>query len=401
MSGPEAQPAHVALAAGGTAGHVEPALALADALCRLAPRTEVLFIGADRGLEGTLVPQRGYRLARLPAVPMPRRPSTDLLALAPRLHRARRRARLELQAFGADAVVGFGGYAALPPYLAARSLRLPLVVHEANAKAGLANRIGARFAQQVYATHEGVLRGARHLGLPLRPAVAHLDRVARRAEGRAWFGLDPERPVLLVFGGSQGAQHINGVLQASLDGLLQSGISILHAFGRANQVPEARPGYVPVAYIDRMDLAYAAADFAICRAGAMTCAELSAVGLPAAYVPLAIGNGEQELNALPVVNAGGGVLVHNRDLTSQWLVRTIPDILRDPERLGRMSQAVAQFGEPDADEQLARSVLEVAAGYRAAHGNGMGDDMGDGWGQATGTATTTGSAHSQPDEGGN
>lgn len=355
---------HVVLAAGGTAGHVEPALNVADALRRIDPLTAVTVVGGDRGLESTLVPARGYELVTVPAVPLPRRPGADLLRLGPRLSSAVRLAARVLREREADVVVGFGGYAAVPPYLAARRTRTPLVIHEANARPGVANRLGARFTSHVYSSFPEAMPGARPMALPLRHSIATLDRPALRAQARAGFGLAEDEPVLLVFGGSQGAVRLNQVVADALPGLRAAGVQVLHAVGPRNEVPASAPGYVPLAYVDRMDLAYAAADVAVTRAGAMTCAELAAVGLPAVYVPLPIGNGEQRVNAVPVVEGGGGVLVDDGEITAEWLTATVRAVVEDGERLAAMSAAAARHGVRDADEQLARIVRRVAGGDR-------------------------------------
>ena len=350
---------HVVLAAGGTVGHIEPALSTAEALLRIDPETAITFVGSDRGLESTMVPARGFELVMVPAVPMPRRPGPDLVRLGPRLRSAVRQATDVLRTRSTDVVVGFGGYAAVPAYLAARRTRTPLVVHEANARPGIANRLAARFTPHLYASYPAAFRGARMLAPPLRHSIASLDRRAHRAEGRDHFGLDPNLPVLLVFGGSQGALRLNSVLAGSLDALHAAGVQVLHSYGSRNDALAARAGYVALPFIDSMDLAYAAADLAVTRAGAMTCAELSAVGLPAIYVPLPIGNGEQRMNAQPVVSAGGGVLVDDGLISSEWLTETVIEVLHDDERLRQMSAAAAAHGVRDADEQLARIVLDV------------------------------------------
>lgn len=352
----------VLLAAGGTAGHVEPALNLADALRRLDPQTEVVVLGGERGLETTLVPARGYPLITVPSVPMPRRPGRDLLALPSRVRRTVDMTAAILRDRRIDVVVGFGGYTAVPAYLAARRTGTPLVIHEANARAGWANRLGARFTPHVFASVEGSIKGALSMALPLRRSIAELDRPARRSEARRFFGLPEEGPVLLVFGGSQGAQRLNETVAAALPALAAAGIHVLHSYGTRNVAPAPRPGYVAVPYIDRMDLAYAAADLALTRAGAMTCAELTAVGLPALYVPLPIGNGEQRLNALPVVAAGGGMIVDDVDLTSEWLVDSALSVLHHEGTLSAMGAAAARLGVRDADERLAQAVQTAAAG---------------------------------------
>ena len=356
---------HVVVAGGGTAGHVEPALALADALCRLDPTTEVTALGTATGLEARLVPARGYALAEIPRVPLPRRPTVDLLRVPTRVTGAVRQTGAHLDRVGADVVVGFGGYVALPAYLAARRRRTPMVVHEANARAGLANRVGARLTPWVAAAVPGSgLRGARVLGIPLRAQVATLDRAARRAQARTAFGLG-EGPVLLVTGGSQGAARVNGAVTGAAPALAAAGVQVLHVAGARHAEAvraevEGLPGHRVVDYVDAMELAYAAADLVLCRAGAMTCAELAAVGLPAVYVPLPIGNGEQELNARPLVQAGGGLLVRDAELDADRVRDEVVPLLRDPDRLAAMGASAARLGHRDADVALARLVLEAA-----------------------------------------
>jgi UDP-N-acetylglucosamine--N-acetylmuramyl-(pentapeptide) pyrophosphoryl-undecaprenol N-acetylglucosamine transferase len=364
LHGEKVKAVSVVVAGGGTAGHVEPALALADAVRRAVPETRITALGTQRGLETTLIPQRGYPLELIPAVPLPRKHSAELLRLPWRVRAAVRRVREVLDAVDADVVVGFGGYVALPAYLAARG-RVPIVVHEANARAGLANKVGARLATRVFAAVPGSgLPRAEVIGIPLRQAISSLDRVALRVRAREHFGLDVAAPTLLVTGGSQGARSLNTAVSGAAAQLAAAGIGVLHAHGRRNCVHVAAvpgaPPYVAVPYLERMDLALAAADLAICRAGAMTVAELSAVGLPALYVPLPHGNGEQALNARPVVQAGGALLVADAELTPATVIDQVVKVLTDPRRLAEMSAAARVAGHPDADEVLARIVLEVA-----------------------------------------
>jgi UDP-N-acetylglucosamine--N-acetylmuramyl-(pentapeptide) pyrophosphoryl-undecaprenol N-acetylglucosamine transferase len=359
---------HVVLAAGGTAGHIEPALALADALRRRDPAIGITVLGTETGMENTLVPGRGYPVAHVPRVPLPRRPTPELLNLPGRVVSAYRTARKVLAELRADALVGFGGYVCVPAYLAARSAGLPIVVHEANTPAGIANRIGARLTDFVATTARADdLPHGRLIGLPLRRSIATLDRPAVRAQARAHFGLEPDRPTLLVFGGSQGARSLNAAAASAAAGLGQAGIQVLHAVGRDNvgsvtvdRLPGGPP-YVIVPYLERMDLAYAAADVALCRSGAMTCAELAAVGLPAWYVPLPIGNGEQRRNARPVVAAGGGGIVEDAALDAAWMMANLVPLLKDPDRIAAMSAAAAGHGRRDADEGLADLLMEAVA----------------------------------------
>ncbi|MEI7543264.1 MAG: undecaprenyldiphospho-muramoylpentapeptide beta-N-acetylglucosaminyltransferase [Mycobacteriaceae bacterium] len=363
----------VVVAGGGTAGHVEPALAVADALTALDPSVRITALGTTRGLENRLVPQRGYQLRLVTPVPLPRKLNGDLIRLPWRIRTSIRQTRAVLDDAHADVVVGFGGYVAVPAYLAARrSPAVPVVVHEANARAGLANRIGARIARRVLAAVPGSgLRRAEVVGMPLRTSITGLDRMALRAQARAHFGFADDARVLLVFGGSQGAVSINRAVSAAAADLAAAGISVLHAHGPANtlELPPPRAGdppYIAVGYLDRMDLAYAAADLAICRSGAMTVAEVSAVGLPAVYVPLPIGNGEQRLNALPVVEAGGGVLVADADLTPAYVSSDVARLLTDVPRLAAMTASAAGVGHRDAARRVAEIVLDVARAERTA-----------------------------------
>jgi len=360
----------VVLAGGGTAGHVEPAMAVADALVALDPQVRITALGTPRGLETRLVPERGYHLELITPVPLPRKPTGDLLRLPPRVLRAVRQAGAVLDGVAADVVVGFGGYVALPAYLAARRRRVPVVIHEANASAGLANRVGARSAQRVLsAVPDCGLPRAEVVGVPIRSAITSLDRAALRSTALANFGFADDARVLLVFGGSQGAASINRAVAAAAADLAAAGVAVLHAYGAKNALDLRTPApgdppYVALPYLDRMDLAYAAADLAICRSGAMTVAEVSAVGLPAVYVPLPIGNGEQRLNALPVVNAGGGLLVADADLTPGFVAQQVAGLLTDAPRLAAMTAAAARVGHRDAAEQVARVALDVACALR-------------------------------------
>ncbi|EHY88381.1 undecaprenyldiphospho-muramoylpentapeptide beta-N-acetylglucosaminyltransferase [Saccharomonospora azurea] len=356
----------IVVAGGGTAGHIEPAMALADAVMRLRPDARVVALGTERGLENQLVPARGYPLELVPPVPMPRKPTFDLVKLPLKVADSVRRTRQVLDRIGADVVVGFGGYVSLPAYLAARG-RVPIVVHEANKHAGLANKVGARFAAKVVAAVPGTsLPGAQVVGIPLRRSITALDRAGLRAEARRHFGLDPDAPVLLVFGGSQGARSLNSAVSQAARHFADAGVSVLHAHGPKNTVAvqefPGKPPYVPVPYLERMDLAYAAADLVLCRSGAMTVAEVSAVGLPAVFVPLPHGNGEQALNAQPAVDAGAAMLVPDEELTSDKVTELVIPLVTDPERLARMSAAAVGLGHREADEVLAAMVLDQAVG---------------------------------------
>jgi UDP-N-acetylglucosamine--N-acetylmuramyl-(pentapeptide) pyrophosphoryl-undecaprenol N-acetylglucosamine transferase len=360
----------VVLAGGGSAGHIEPALALADALRQADSSIEVTCLGTQQGLETRLVPLRGYELELIPAVPLPRSVTPQLLTVPGRLAGAVHAVGTILDRVGADVLVGFGGYVATPAYLSAKRHRVPIVVHEANPLPGIANRLGAHLTTHVFTGHPDTkLRNGKYLGIPIRRQIAELDRFALGDKARAHFGLRPDLPVLLVTGGSQGAVSLNRALAGAVSAITSAGVQVLHVTGpkHLNEI-QAPPGpvpYVAVPYVDRMDLAYAAADFALCRGGAMTCAELTAVGLPAAYVPLPHGNGEQRLNALPIVQRGGGLLVDDAELTADWIKSSLLPVLTNIDQVAGMSEAAAAMGRKDADRWLAKAVIDIVTAEAA------------------------------------
>ncbi len=362
-----ALPPSVLLAGGGSAGHVSPLLALADCLTRRDASVQVTALGTVEGLESRLVPERGYPLRTVPKVPLPRRPSGALLRLPGGLRSAVAAAGAAIEETGAQVVVGFGGYVSTPAYLAARRRGVPIVVHEQNARPGLANRLGARLTPYVATTFASTaLPHARVTGMPLRPEIAQLDQEARRDEALAHFGLDDHHPTLLVTGGSLGALRLNTTLEARAEALRSAGVQVLHLTGAGKEFTPPtggdQPAYVVRPYADRMDLAYAVADLVVARAGANTVCELTAVGLPAVYVPLPIGNGEQRLNAADVVAAGGGLLVEDGAFTPAFVDATLLPLLSDRDRLADIARRAASVGERGGDELLADLVALAWAG---------------------------------------
>lgn len=361
----------VVLAGGGTAGHVSPLLAIAGALVEKRPGARITVVGTEAGMETRLVPAAGFELRTIDRVPLPRRPSIDLLKLPVRFVRAVRQARRIIVAAGADVVVGVGGYVSAPAYLAALSARVPVVIHEANARPGIANRAGARIASRVAVAFEGTrLTGAVLVGMPMRRSIAELDRAGSRAEARAGLGLAPERTTLIVTGGSSGAASMNRALASAVPDLVAAGIQVLHLTGRGKHIagadgtPLAVPGYQQLEFVDGMERVYAAADLLVARAGAATVSEISAVGLPAVLVPLPHGNGEQRLNAAGLVAAGGAVLVDDAAFTPAWIRGELLPLVSDAARLQAMSAASRARGVRDADRRMAELVLAVAEDHR-------------------------------------
>ena len=342
------------LAGGGTAGHVNPLLAVADRLRDNSPDDTVLVLGTAEGLESRLVPERGYELLVIPKLPFPRRPNADALRFPGRFRSATSDVVTMIRNRGIDAVVGFGGYASAPAYSAARRARVPLSIHEANARPGLANRLGTRYSTHVGVAFRGTrLRHAQFVGMPLRREIEQLDRPATRPEAITFFGLDPDRPTLLVTGGSLGARRLNQTTIDSGRQIIDSGYQILHIQGgRAEFTDPAISHYHLIEYCDRMDLALSAADFAVARAGAATVSEFSALGLPAVYVPFPIGNGEQRFNAAGVVDAGGGLILKDEDFVPAWVESTLIPLLADHSRIEAMGERAATVGVRDGSDRM-------------------------------------------------
>ena len=342
------------LAGGGTAGHVNPLLAVADRIRDREPDAVILVLGTKEGLEARLVPERGYELLTVAKLPFPRRPGRAALAFPGRFRRAVAATRNYIADRGVDVVVGFGGYASAPAYRAAKSLGIPLAVHEANARPGFANRLGVRTAKAVgIAFHETKLPRATWVGMPLRREIEQLDRAASRAEALKFFGLDAAKPTLLVTGGSTGARSINATVFAGAPRILAAGWQILHIAGAGSELSDSPDAaYRIIKYCDRMDLAIAAADLAVARAGSATVSEFAAVGLPAVFVPYPVGNGEQRFNAMDAVNAGGALLVGDAEFTPAWIEATLVPLLGDQSAIAELSERIATTGTRDGADRM-------------------------------------------------
>lgn len=355
----------VVLAGGGTAGHVSPLLATADALRERNPAVQIAVLGSVGGLEEDLVPARGYDLTLIDKVAFPRRPDAAAVRFPANFRKAVARTTALLDSTDAQVVIGFGGHVSTPAYLAARRRGTPFVIHEQNARPGLANRLGARLTPYVATTFSSTpLPHAAVVGLPLRREITGLDRTAAQSAAREHFGLDPDRPTLLVTGGSLGALSLNEATWAAHSSLADAGVQVLHVTGRRkafDSTSATGAPYVVLEYADRMDLCYAAADLVVTRSGAGMVCETSAVGLPAVFVPLPVGNGEQKLNAADTVAAGGALLVDNDSYTRDWVVEQLIPMITDTPRLEGMAAAMRaqqHRGAADALVDLAQRAVE-------------------------------------------
>ncbi len=363
----------IVMAGGGTAGHVNPLLATAHEL-----RTrgcDISVLGTAQGLEATLVPEAGFEFVVIPRVPFPRRPSPSMLSFPANFNQAIRLAQVEIR--DADAVVGFGGYVATPAYIAANRLEIPVIVHEQNARPGLANKLGARkaavvalsFASTPLKAHRGRTEVT---GLPLRHVIAELAVMRETDEGRqkarydaaCALGMDPDVPTLLITGGSLGAQHINEAMSA-VASQLPEGVQVVHLTGKEKDGPVrsavATAGvgnrWKVIDYLTTMEHALALADLVVCRSGAGTVSELMALRLPAVYVPLPFGNGEQQLNAADHVEAGGAILIPDADFTASTVVDQVFPLF-EGQKLQEMVEATRSAGGSSATRELADLVME-------------------------------------------
>lgn len=352
---------HYLLAGGGTAGHVNPLLAVADRIMERESDAVISVLGTSEGLEARLVPQRGYELVVVPRLPFPRRPNRAALLFPREFSRSVALIRSIIRDRGIDVVVGFGGYVSAPAYVAAKREKVPLAVHEANAKPGIANRLGSRLSRYVGVAFRGTrLPHARFVGMPLRREIERLDRRAVRTEALAFFGLDTRRPTLLVTGGSQGARHLNETVLEAAALIIGAGWQILHIAGDRFESREIELAhYHLLAYCDRMDLAFAATDLALARAGSATVSELTALAVPAVYVPLAFGNGEQRLNAGEAVRSGAARVVENARFTPEWIANELVPLLEDRARLADMSARAVSIGVLDGADRTVELVRDA------------------------------------------
>jgi UDP-N-acetylglucosamine--N-acetylmuramyl-(pentapeptide) pyrophosphoryl-undecaprenol N-acetylglucosamine transferase len=364
--------ASVLIAAGGTGGHIFPGLALADAILAEEPSSRVAFVGTPRGLESTLIPKAGYQLHLVDMVPVA---NANKLRVPGALGRSIWQAGRLLKMHRADVAVGMGGYASAPLIVAARIKRVPSLVHESGAILGRANALAARFTPNVayaFEKTEGKLPSSVHpriVGMPLGPQFSTFDREVLRAEARSSFGIAEGKSALFVMGGSLGAAHLNE-LAVELAGHWKGrdDVAIVIKAGRdhADKVEEAleKNGGASVArcisFFDRMDHAYAAADLALCRAGAGTVAEVAVTGLPSILVPYPYAiDDHQTLNAGALVRAGGALLIPDQELVPDRVQDVVEDLLFSPDRLAKMSEAARSVAHPRAAQELAAWVLSL------------------------------------------
>lgn len=364
---------------GGTGGHIYPALAIARGFLEKYPQGRVLYVGTAKGLEADIVPKAGLDFKTVTVQGLPRELSWETVAFGWRFLRGLRQARTILKEFKPDLVVGTGGYVCGPVVMLAALEGTPTLLHEQNALPGIANKLLARLVNQVAITFqeaEKYFPGKTKIkltGLPIRPEIL------RASKGEAWakLGLQPDKPLLLVTGGSRGARSLNQAMPEvyrQLDGYKD--VQILHLTGQLtyqetleglssagiNWVEKGNIIIKP--YLYNMEDALAAADLIVCRAGATTLAEITAKGLPSILVPYPFAaENHQEYNARALESHGAALVIKDSELTGGLLAGQVRELLQDRDRLRAMGQASLSLGRPEALELILRSMEEITCGH--------------------------------------
>lgn len=357
----------ILIACGGTGGHLFPGIAVAETL--VARGHEVRLLISRKKVDAEASAKYGkLRFDTVPAIAKPPTLSPRMIPFLWKLWRSVRECKRLIRDFGADAVLGMGGFTSLPPVLAAHRMGLKTFIHDSNALPGKANRLTARFCNRVFVGLDAAKtyfpnRETATTGTPARPEILNLPP---RAEAAARFNLDPARPVIVVTGGSQGARRLNE-LSAEAAASLPPETQVLHIAGaldreRAEEISKGREGYRVLGFCDQMASAYAVADLVIARAGASSLTEIALAGLPSVLVPYPYAaDDHQTHNAAVFDKAGAAVLVQERDLTASGLADLARNILTDPDRRSRMAAATRALAVPDAAERVCAAIEAALA----------------------------------------
>lgn len=366
-------------AGGGTGGHLYPAIALAEELRRQAPDAQVVFVGTPRGLEATVLPRLGWPLHMIAVRGMRRRLAPSNLLVPVRAAASLAQSVALLRRLKPAAVIGTGGYVSGPVMVAAWLLGLPRLIQEQNVRPGATTLLLARIVHEVHVSYQESIPFFRNpdkvrlSGNPVRSRPPELTQEQARAE----LGLDPRRKTVLVFGGSQGARRINEAFLGALPALVaKPDVQLIWGTGNADfaRVKEAAARFgervLVRAYIDNMYTAYRASNLAVCRAGAITLAELQLFGLPALLVPYPFAAAQhQEWNARTLAQHGAARVVLDSDFTAERCVVELTPLLDDEVGLKRMGIQMAELARPDAAARIIQATLALAARSDARPGD--------------------------------
>lgn len=364
----------VILSGGGTGGHIYPAVAVAEALKRrLGDGVELLFVGAEGKMEMEKVPALGYRIEGLPVVGLQRRLTLRNLQVPFKVAESLRKARRVIREFGADVVVGFGGYASAPVLWSAQRMGIPTLIQEQNSYAGVTNKILASRAKRICVAYEGMERFFPKdrivmTGNPLRGRLLEQhDPAVLKAEGLAYFGLKADKPIVLVVGGSLGTRTLNNMMKTNVDRITSEGkMQVIWQTGKFYEREMTKfmqnrssEGIWRGAFIDRMDLAYAIADVVVGRSGAGTVSELCLIGKPAVFVPSPnVAEDHQTKNAMALVRKDAALLVPDSEAVTA-LFPVVEQLLADPARMQRMAANIKALGIADSADRIVDELLAV------------------------------------------
>jgi len=356
----------IIIAGGGTGGHIFPAIAIANAIKKLEPATEILFIGAKGKMEVEKVPQAGYNIEVLDIAGLNRSSLIKNIGLPFKLVKSFLQVRKIFGAFHPDAVIGVGGYSSFPVLKYAQSKGIATFIHESNSFAGKSNQMLGRKATKVFVASYGMEKffpAAKIMmtGNPVRAAIS-MSRVTRE-EGIKFFGLNPAVRTILSIGGSLGAKSINEAIDAGLDEFKKNGLQIVWQTGRpyAEKAKQRAAGKSNVwvnDFITQMEYAYAAADLVISRSGAMAIAELCVQRKPVVFVPYPFAaEDHQTVNAQNLVNKGAGLMIKDNEALNK-LVATIIALAKDEQQQNELKHNIAELAVTNADEIIAQEVLK-------------------------------------------
>jgi UDP-N-acetylglucosamine--N-acetylmuramyl-(pentapeptide) pyrophosphoryl-undecaprenol N-acetylglucosamine transferase len=355
----------ILFAGGGTGGHVFPALAIADEIRKQRPNADIYFVGTARKIEAKIVPEKGYPFFTIWISGFLRKFTWENLLFPAKVIVSMMQSFSLIKRLKPDVVVGTGGYVCGPILYIASRLHIPTVVHESNSHPGVTTKILAQKATRVFTAFEATNKWLKRkdnvelVGTPVRPSLTD----ASKQEAMKYFNLHPERKTLLVFGGSLGATSLNSAVLGILQELQNAGAQLIWQTGQKDLsrirslVQASERGWVGP-FIDRMDYAYAAADVVVCRAGATTIAEITALGKPAILVPYPFATGDHQThNALALAEAGAAIAISDRELQTK-LGEAVQELLRNDAKRRKMSEASRGLGRPRAGEFIASRILE-------------------------------------------
>lgn len=357
----------ILISGGGTGGHIFPALAIANAVKRRESNAEILFVGAEGRMEMERVPAAGYDIVGLPVAGFDRRRLWRNFGVLWKLWRSMRKAKKVLRDFRPDVAVGVGGYASGPMLKEAQKWGIPTLIQEQNSYAGVTNKLLAANARKICVAYDGMERffPAEKIvktGNPVRSNI--MDVKLSREDAKRQLGFNPNRPLVVVVGGSLGARTINDSMKLAVGGLLKSGVSVLWQTGKlyadecrdaVSSIDDANLQVTP--FVGRMDLAYRAADLMVSRAGASTISELQLVGMPAVLVPSPnVAEDHQRKNAEALSVRDAAVMILDKDCREK-LGEVVTELLREPSRRDALAANVRAMASEGADEAIVDEIM--------------------------------------------